>query len=233
MRCRNRRKLKIKTILRLCLILFIALISAAILRIRQTFMEYATNICEDSAMQEINRLMQEKVFSDSRTYADMVTLERDNENRVTALRTDVIRIGSIKAQLINNLFERLAPLEHMMLPVPLGTIFAPHFFTGAGPSIEIGMAGLTQVSADFISAFSAAGINQTRHNIIIEVRAGFRILTPLGGEEREVVTSYPVTDTVIVGTVPEQYVYIDNLTGGYLGEIPDDMSAHNSNKIGT
>ncbi|MFR0941021.1 MAG: hypothetical protein ACLSF2_01030 [Butyricicoccus sp.] len=33
----------------------------------------------------------------------------------------------------------------------------------------------------------------------------FRILTPFGGEDREIVSTYPVTDTVIVGTVPERY----------------------------
>jgi sporulation protein YunB len=197
-------------------------------RMQRIFLEYAANVCEDSALQEINNLMQELVFSDPGTYADMVILERDSENHVTALRTDVLAIGRIKAQLVNGLFERLEDLEHTTVEVPLGTVFAPHYFSGMGPSVDIGMAGLTQMEAEFISAFSAAGINQTRHNIIIEIHAGFRILTPLGAEDREIVTRFPVTDTVIVGTVPERYMQIDELSGDLLGEISDyDNSSEN------
>ena len=218
---------------RTVLLLFFVLVTAAAgmmtaARLQRIFLEYAANVCEDSALQEINNLMQELVFSDPGTYADMVILERDSENHVTALRTDVLAIGRIKAQLVNGLFERLEDLEHTTVEVPLGTVFAPHYFSGMGPSVDIGMAGLTQMEADFISAFSAAGINQTRHNIIIEIHAGFRILTPLGAEDREIVTRFPVTDTVIVGTVPDRYTQIDELSGDLLGEISDyDNSSEN------
>lgn len=190
-------------------------------RLYPVYLEYAINICEDSALQEINALMEDKIFSDRETYENLVILERDGENHVTALRSDVIAMGKIKAQIVNGLYEHLDDLEHTTIEVPIGTIFAPHFFTGVGPTVDIGMAGLTQMSAEFVSAFSSAGINQTRHNIIIEVHAGFRILTPFGSEDREIVSSYPVTDTVIVGTVPEQYTYIDDTRSDLLGKIND------------
>lgn len=200
------------------------------LRMRAVFMEYAINLCEDSALQEISNLMQDEVFAYPELYEDMVILERDSENRVTALRTDVIAIGQIKSKLVSGLFERLEDLEQTTVEVPLGTVFAPNYFTGMGPTVDIGLAGLTQMEAEFVSAFTSAGINQTRHNILIEIHAGFRILTPFGGEDREIVTSYPVTDTVIVGTVPERYTYIDDLGSGLLGEVSDyDISLENEN----
>ena len=80
---------------------------------------------------------------------------------------------------------------------------------------------LRSSKGEFGSSFSAAGINQTRHCIFIEVHAGFRILTPLGGEDREVVSAFPVTDTVIVGTVPERYAYIGAAGDGLLAELPE------------
>lgn len=210
---------------RMLLLLFLAIagisIAAASRQMHRVFMEYAANVCEDSAIQEINNLMQDEVFSDPETYENMVILERDSENHVTALRTDVIAIGQIKAKLVNGLFDRLEDLEQTTIEVPLGSVFAPHFMSGMGPVVDIGMAGLTQMEAELVSAFTSAGINQTRHNIIIEIHAGFRILTPFGGEDREIVSSYPVTDTVIVGTVPERYTYIDDLGTGLLGKISD------------
>ena len=210
------------------LVLLTAAGALATARLHRIFLEYAANVCEDSAIQEINNLMQQEVFADPETYENMVILERDSENHVTALRTDVIAIGQIKARLVNGLFDRLEDLEQTTVEVPLGSVFAPRFFSGMGPVVDIGMAGLTQMEAEFISAFSSAGINQTRHNIIIEIHAGFRILTPFGGEDREIVSRYPVTDTVIVGTVPERYTYIDDLGSELLGEIYDhDNSTEN------
>ena len=225
MRRRRYRKKGRRVIAVLVLAAVGAALFAASRQMHRVFMEYAANVCEDSAIQEINNLMQDEVFSDPETYENMVILERDSENHVTALRTDVIAIGQIKAELVNGLFDRLEDLEQTTVVVPLGSLFAPNFFSGMGPVVDVGMAGLTQMEAEFVSAFSSAGINQTRHNIIIEIHAGFRILTPFGGENREIVSRYPVTDTVIVGTVPERYTYIDDLGSGLLGEVSDYPSA--------
>ena len=221
----KKRKQGRRVLLLLLLVIAGCFAAAATRQMHRVFMEYAANVCEDSAIQEINNLMQDEVFSDPETYENMVILERDSENHVTALRTDVIAIGQIKAELVNGLFERLEDLEQTTVEVPLGSVFAPNFFSGMGPVVDVGMAGLTQMEAEFVSAFSSAGINQTRHNIIIEIHAGFRILTPFGGENREIVSRYPVTDTVIVGTVPERYTYIDDLGSGLLGEVSDYPSA--------
>ncbi len=191
------------------------------LRFHRIFMEYAINVCEDSAIKEINTLMEDEVFSHPDEFADLVVLERDSDNHITALRTDIIAVGKVKARIVNGLFDRLDYLEETQTEIPLGTVFAPNFFTGMGPKVKVGLAGLTQMEAQFVSAFTSAGINQTRHQILIEVHAGFRILTPFGGEDREIVSTYPVTDTVIVGTVPERYAYIGDSGSDLLGEIRD------------
>ena len=89
---------------RVLAVLVLAAVGAALFaasrQMHRVFMEYAANVCEDSAIQEINNLMQDEVFSDPETYENMVILERDSENHVTALRTDVIAIGQIKASLL-------------------------------------------------------------------------------------------------------------------------------------
>ena len=129
--------------------------------------------------------------------------------------------------------DRLDYLEETQTEVPLGTVFAPNLFTGMGPRVKVGLAGLAQMEAQFVSAFTSAGINQTRHRILIEVHAGFRILTPFGGEDREIVSTYPVTDTVIVGTVPERYTYIGGSGSDLLGEIRDyEENSDISHEIG-
>ena len=218
----RRRKKRMKWAAVAILLLLIAVcLGVLTLRFQRIFMEYAINICEDSAIKEVGVLLEDEVFSHPEEFSNLVVLERDSGNRITALRTDVIAVGKIKARLVSGLFDRLDYLEETQIEVPLGTVFAPNLFTGMGPKVKVGLAGLTQMEAEFVSAFTSAGINQTRHRILIEVHAGFRILTPFGGEDREIVSTYPVTDTVIVGTVPERYAYIGSADGDLLGEIRD------------
>ena len=218
----RRRKKRMKWAAVAILLLLIAVcLGLLTLRFQRIFMEYAINICEDSAIKEVGVLMEDEVFSHPEEFSNLVVLERDSDNRITALRTDIIAVGKIKARLVSGLFDRLDYLEETQIEVPLGTVFAPNLFTGMGPKVKVGLAGLTQMEAEFVSAFTSAGINQTRHRILIEVHAGFRILTPFGGEDREIVSTYPVTDTVIVGTVPERYAYIGSADGNLLGEIRD------------
>ena len=69
------------------------------IRFQRIFMEYAVNVCEDSAIKEINTLMEDEVFSHPDEFADLVVLERDSDNRITALRTDIIAVGKVKARL--------------------------------------------------------------------------------------------------------------------------------------
>ena len=77
------------------------------IRFQRIFMEYAVNVCEDSAIKEINTLMEDEVFSHPDEFADLVVLERDSDNRITALRTDIIAVGKVKARIVNGLFDRL------------------------------------------------------------------------------------------------------------------------------
>ena len=74
------------------------------IRFQRIFMEYAVNVCEDSAIKEINTLMEDEVFSHPDEFADLVVLERDSDNRITALRTDIIAVGKVKARIVNGLF---------------------------------------------------------------------------------------------------------------------------------
>ena len=67
-----------------------------------------------------------------------------------------------------------------------------------------------------------------------DVRRGRRNCRLLpGGEDREIVSTYPVTDTVIVGTVPERYTYIGGSGSDLLGEIRDyEENSDISHEIG-
>ena len=105
--------------------------------------------------------------------------------------------------------------------IPLGTLLGTDFFAGQGPAVNVGVSGLGNVKTEFISAFRDAGINQTRHQMILKVTSQIRILTSLGSVDTQVTNELAVSDTVIVGHVPEQYTYVNDTEQSLLGKIND------------
>ena len=57
--------------------------------------------------------------------------------------------------------------------------------------------------------------------MILEVTANIQILTRLGSVDTQVKSQIPVSDTVIVGHVPEQYTYVNDTEDDLLGKIND------------
>ncbi len=220
---RRKKKGKWKRRLLLTLLLTAAAAAAVTFGIASPIIaEYAANQAQYTATSAINEVMLEKIYENRAEYGRLVSFERDEGSRVTALRTDVITMSSMKAVMVNELYRAVNTLENRTIEIPLGSVFAPAYFAGQGPKVSVGMVGLGFAKAEFISAFTSAGINQTRHNILLEVTAEVRVLLPLLGHKDVTITSrYPVTDTVLVGTVPEHYTYIDDTEQTLLGKIND------------
>ena len=65
---------------------------------------------------------------------------------------------------------------------------------------------LTSSRADFRNDICSAGINQTRHQIILEVRVDIDVLVPWDTLSTQVVSEVLVAETVIVGSVPKLYL---------------------------
>ena len=213
MRRKKKRNWKCRFLLAL---LLPVLLAAAVIQglVSPMIVEYAVNEAQYTATNAINSVMLNEIYQNRSAYQGLVTLDRDDGSHVTALRTDVITMNNMKAVMVNEVYDTVNTLEDRVLEIPLGSVFAPGYFAGRGPCLRVGMAGLGFAKADFISAFSSAGINQTRHNILLEVTAEVRVLMPLLGHRDVTITSrYPVTDTVLVGTVPEHYPYGNDIIG--------------------
>lgn len=189
--------------------------------LRPVVLEYAQNMVQQTASYAIHDALTGQIYQNRAQYEDLVCLERDDANQVTALRTDTILADYLKIQLARAAYDALNTLEQGALDVPLGSVLSPTIFAGRGPHLHIGIASLGYADADFISAFTSAGINQTRHQILLEIRTEARLMTLFGGCDVNITNRIAVTDTVIVGTVPDSYTYIDDTEQSLLGKVND------------
>ena len=89
--------------------------------------------------------------------------------------------------------------------IPLGSIFLPEFLSGRGPQIPVNILSIRNSEATFSSSFTQAGINQTLHQLIMEIFVDVTVLV-LGETNSFTVSSHVVVaQTIIVGHVPDTY----------------------------
>ena len=93
-------------------------------------------------------------------------------------------------------------------------------FSGMGPSVTVYVSPIGNVSTAYVSEFVSAGINQTRHRIYLEIICDVAIVMPAGNHDTQILTPIIVSECIVVGQVPNSYVYVDE-TDKMLNLIPD------------
>ena len=202
----------------------IALAVTAMTQLRPILTSLATARVSNAVTRVVNTSVNETLYDAGVDYDRLISLEKDNEGHITAVKSNMAEFNRLQSAVLADVLQRLSEVSTRELAIPLGSLTGSPLLAGRGPLLHIKMQSVGSSSAHFENAFTSAGINQTRHCILIEFHAGFRILTPFGGEDREIVSTFPVTDTVIVGTVPERYAYIGSAGEGLLGEVRDGSS---------
>ena len=94
--------------------------------------------------------------------------------------------------------------------MPMGSLILPELFSGKGPAIPVRILSIRNSDASFNSGFSEAGINQTLHQLSMDVSVDVTVLV-LGSTVSFTVNSQVVVaETIIVGDVPNTFLQ----TGG-------------------
>lgn len=159
----------------------------------------------NQASDAINDAIGEQIAAGDLDYDDMVTVEKDKNGTVTAIRTNMERINLLKTGILDCIDEKLDNLSVEELGVPIGSVLMPELFSGRGPMIPVRVLAVRTSDAIFHNDFSAAGINQTRHSIYIDIHVTVTVLTWTGTHDVLVDSTVAAAETVIVGTVPTTY----------------------------
>jgi len=143
-------------------------------------------------------------------YDDFITLEKDEEGRISSLTGSVISLSQLKRDLVNDLIGKLDGLKEEEFGIPLGTLTGWIIFSGKGPMIQMELLSVGDVTVETRHEFEDAGINQTLHQIYLDVSSTIYLMIPGELLSRETVSSVCVAETVIIGEVPDTYLYLGN-----------------------
>ncbi len=195
--------------LRLCLAVTVAVVSLCALYFRMRLAPMAERLIaaqvDNQASDAINLAIGEQIALGDIAYDRMVSIEKNADGTVTAVRTNIAEINRLKSEVLQRVDGKLKMLSTEELSVPFGSVFLPEIFSGAGPELFVRVLAVRTSDAMFRNRFQSAGINQTLHQIFIDIHVTITILTWSGTQEIAVDSAVLAAETVIVGTVPTTY----------------------------
>ena len=188
-------------------IVLLALLILLLAHLRPVLTSMASARVSNSVNRIVAAAVEEAIQRGDINYEAFVTFEKDATGRVTALRSNVAEVNRMQSAISEEILRRLSEVSTSELRIPIGTLTGSALLSGRGPYITVRMQAVGSASAVFRNEFSAAGINQTRHQILLEVDVYMSILLPGIRTSTTVANEIAVAETVIVGSVPESYTY--------------------------
>ena len=186
----------------LLLTLFDKKVMPSVLNISETMMRA-------EAIKTINTVSVE-VFDEEASKKDIVKIERDKNNKINSISADTILLNKLSSEIAIRCNERLEELGAKGIEVPLGWMTDKSVYYNLGPKITIEMEPLGNIESSYESVFESAGINQTRHKIYLNVKAKIKIIIPMYTKELEVDAQIPLSETIIVGEIPDAAIQLND-----------------------
>ncbi len=144
------------------------------------------------------------------TYEDLITVHMNDQGQVTMLQANTIRMNELATKAALQAQEKLQDANNQVIQIPLGAALGINFLAGSGPNISVRILPVGAVSTQFVSEFESAGINQTRLKILLSAKTTVRLVIPTGSKQVELVSSIPIAESIIVGSVPDTFVDVND-----------------------
>lgn len=154
----------------------------------------------------INDAVMETLSADAVAYQDLVTLERDSSGQVALLSTNSAKLNALRTRILQTVLEKVDSLTSEDLGIPLGSITGLSTASDWGPDLPVQVLAAATPTAEFRNVFTSEGINQTLHQIMLDVEVEITLLIPGGKTETQVDAAVCVAETLLMGQVPDTYL---------------------------
>ena len=141
-------------------------------------------------------------------YQDLSEIQYDENRNVTAIEVNAFALNQLRGEITQEITKEISDLDTMSLSVPLGSLSGNDFLDGRGPKIPLKMYPNGYLTSQVVSQFDEAGINQTRHRIVLNISVNITSAIPFYKTTSAVKSEFVLAETVVVGTVPEYYTKV-------------------------
>ena len=200
-----------KRIRTLIILFLISIIIGTYIYVDSSLTPTITILAESKAKEVANRGINEAVSSivrDKYNYTDLINTKVDSEGKISMIQANTTLINKIASEISLEVQDEFKKIKKTVTYIPLGSALQSPLLAKYGPQVKVEIEPLGVVNIDFKTDFKSEGINQTKHTIYLEVKTEVDVVVPLTTETKEIITQVPITETIIVGEVPESFISV-------------------------
>lgn len=164
------------------------------------------------AVDVINRVLVATVAEDLGR-DELIHYEKDQQGRIAAYHVNTQVVNQVAAQAATAVQAEFRKLSESSFDIPLGALTGSRILGATGPRVQARALPVGSVVVSIMQEFQGEGINQTRHRVYLHATARVQVVLPVMSREVEVSADVPLTETVIVGPVPNGFY------GGNVGSV--------------
>lgn len=153
------------------------------------------------ATEAINDAINKKIAHNIQ-YKDLVTIHKTNMGEVALIQVNTVEINRLESEAALYVSDSLRKITMAGISIPVGQVTGSQILASFGPRIKVDLIPVGTVEVDVSEAFEEAGINQTRHKIFLDIKTTVKVVVPMVSANAQVVSNIPITETIIVGKVP-------------------------------
>ena len=184
------------------------LLSVAENSVRPILRTMALANVEIIAGEKISEAIEEEMVSEDYELESIISFEKDADGRINAVKTNIVTANRLKSALSLAVLDKIGQITESDVAVPSGSLTGLALLSGRGPNIPVKTVPVGSVRTNLQSKLTNGGINQTLHRIILEITVDMNVILPRETVSSEVTMNVVVSETVIVGTVPEYFSVI-------------------------
>ena len=151
------------------------------------------------------------VVINSIVYEDLVNIITDELGNISMIQANALEINNLSKDLAQTTEIKIEEYGRSGVSIPIGSFTGIPLFVGRGPKLKLKVNPIGAVNCSFLSQFESAGINQTNHKIYLKISADVGVVLPLLSTKYNTTRQVLISESIIVGQVPEVYLYSDTL----------------------
>lgn len=227
---KNYKKIKIKFKLIIIFLLFIFIISYTEANIRNNIKQVSNHNSNIIANEIISDVVTEELKNSEIKYNQLVQIKYNDNQEITSVQTDNFYINQLQSNINNKIIDKLQELDVIKIDINLGSLTSSKFLYAKGPKITMNAKPVGKLNTKIISEFKSTGINQTIHRLNINLSLNITTMLGFYTNTENISIDIPISETIIVGKVPEYYTSVIGESEETLSKI-NEYSPNNQIKV--
>ncbi|MDD7614274.1 MAG: sporulation protein YunB [Clostridiaceae bacterium] len=173
--------------------------------VRRDLLNYAAR---DAASSAATKGIEKSLDTDRVKYSDLIKFGRDENGNIVSVTTDAYALNKIGNNIGTEIDNIINEMKSYVIKIPVTVLFSEQLINGRGPKIPMifVMTGIT--TTDFENEFTAAGVNQTHHRIMMNITVNTYVIHSGNVTVVPYKTNVCIAESIVVGITPQTFAEI-------------------------